>query len=126
MSLHQGTDFIELLWRNHRQLHSRYIIQINMVGSDPSGKNPSWACARAKRGLPSPVRGKRRVHCACSLAGLRRTRRRMGAMSEVFRRAALGLVAAASVIVPAIGAENGGGDGYLDLDGNWRHVTLTG
>ena len=45
-------------------------------------------------------------------------------MSEVFRRAALGLVAAASVILPAIGAEHEGATGIPDLSGTWRHGTL--
>src|SRR5262245_60803059 len=48
----------------------------------------------------------------------------MGEMSKRFRRSALGLVAAASVIFPVVGAENEGGAGIPDFSGTWRHGTL--
>jgi hypothetical protein len=48
----------------------------------------------------------------------------MGAMSKRFRRSTLGLVAAASVILPVAGAENQGATGIPDFSGTWRHGTL--
>ncbi len=45
-------------------------------------------------------------------------------MSKRFRRAALGLVGAASVILPAVGAENQSAAGIPDFSGTWRHGTL--
>jgi hypothetical protein len=45
-------------------------------------------------------------------------------MSKRFRRAALGWVAAASVILPSVGAENQNAAGIPDLSGTWRHGTL--
>jgi len=48
----------------------------------------------------------------------------MGAMSKRFRRVALGWVAAASVVLPSVGAENQSAAGIPDLSGTWRHGTL--
>jgi hypothetical protein len=48
----------------------------------------------------------------------------MSAMSKRVRRAALGLVAAACVILPVVGAENQSAAGVPDFSGTWRHGTL--
>ena len=45
-------------------------------------------------------------------------------MSKRFRRLALGLVAAAAVILPSVGAENERAANIPDFSGTWRHGTL--
>ena len=45
-------------------------------------------------------------------------------MSKAFRRSALGLIAAATLILPTVGAETQSGATIPDFSGTWRHGTL--